>query len=236
MKSSRKLVRWSLKTIAFLPVLLLLLASLSQPLAQQGTASSNAARRLREGNERFIGGKPQAKDYPKDRQAVAEAQQPFAIVLACSDSRLTPEILFDETLGQLFVVRNAGNVVEPVALGSIEYAVEHLQSKLLLILGHESCGAVKATIAGGDVSPNLEAIVERITPAVEIAKHAKLNEQATLNMAIKENVLLQAEHVLDESKLLKELVHEHKLEILCGVYNLHTGKVEFFQPRASANH
>src|SRR5205085_7117876 len=164
--------------------------------------------------ERYAAGKQQAKDYTKDRQAVAEAQQPYAIVLACADSRLSPEIIFDESLGKLFVVRNAGNVVEPVTLGSIEYAAEHLQSKLLLILGHESCGAVKATIAGGEASPNLEEIVERITPAVELAKHAKLNEQETLNMAIKENVLLQADHALAQSKVLQELVHSHKLQII----------------------
>jgi carbonic anhydrase len=236
MKNSRKPVRLTLKISAFLPVLLLLFASFSQPFAQQGSASADAARRLKEGNERYLAGKQQAKDYTKDRQAVAETQQPYAIVLACSDSRLSPEILFDESLGHLFVVRNAGNVIEPVALGSIEYAVEHLQSKLLLILGHESCGAVKATIAGGDVSPNLEEIVERITPAVEIAKHAKLNEQETLNMAIRENVLLQADHALEQSKMLKELVQEHKLEIICGVYNLHTGKVDFFPPRAGTSH
>lgn len=222
--------------IVLAPLLLfLLLASFMQPSAQQGS-SADAARRLKEGNERFVAGKQQAKDYAKDRQAVAEGQRPFAIVLTCADSRLSPEILFDESLGKLFVVRNAGNVIEPVALGSIEYAAEHLHSGLLLILGHESCGAVQATIAGGEVSPNLEEIVERITPAVEIAKHAKLNEQETLNLAIKENVLLQADHALEQSKVLKELVHDHKLEVLCGVYNLHTGKVDFFAPRTGTNH
>ena len=231
MNRFRQPARIATRAIPFLPALLLLFACLSQPFAQQGTP--DAVHRLKEGNERYAAGKQQAKDYTKDRQAVAEAQQPYAIVLACADSRLSPEIIFDESLGKLFVVRNAGNVVEPVTLGSIEYAAEHLQSKLLLILGHESCGAVKATIAGGEASPNLEEIVERITPAVELAKHAKLNEQETLNMAIKENVLLQADHALAQSKVLQELVHSHKLQIICGVYNLHTGKVEFFPPRAN---
>lgn len=224
--------RLLVKAALVLPILFLLLSSFAQPLAQQG--SIDAARRLKEGNKRFVTGKQQAKDYTKDRQAVADSQQPYAVVLTCSDSRLSPEILFDESLGKLFVVRNAGNVIEPVALGSIEYAVEHLHAGALLVLGHESCGAVKATIAGGEASPNLEAIAKRIAPAVEIAKHAKLNEQETLKMAIKENVLLQADHVLDESKLLKEFVHDHKLQILCGVYNLHTGRVDFFSPHASA--
>ena len=172
------------------------------------------------------------RNYKADRKATADGQHPYAIVLACADSRVPPNILFDESLGKLFVVRVAGNVVDPVVLGSIEYAAEHLHVETLLVLGHESCGAVQATLEGGKFPPNIEALVKRIEPAAEEAKKAGLGPTKTLNLAIRLNVFLQVEQAVEQSEVLKELVHEHKLRIVGGIYNLHTGRVEFLRPRA----
>ncbi|MFY9570851.1 MAG: carbonic anhydrase, partial [Blastocatellia bacterium] len=132
---------------------------------QPDTSSADPLARLLNGNARFVRGVRRPANYKRERRALTKVQHPYAIVLSCSDSRVPPEIVFDESLGKLFVVRVAGNVVDPVTLGSIEYAAEHLHSKLLFVLGHESCGAVRATIDGGHSSPGIEAIVDRIKPA-----------------------------------------------------------------------
>ena len=190
---------------------------------------------LKSGNERFVSGKESAQNYARDRMLTAEGQHPYAIVVACADSRLSPEILFDESLGRLFVIRVAGNVVDPVVLGSIEYAAEHLQIGLVLILGHESCGAVTAAMSSGHFTPSIDAIVERINPAMLTAKARKLNDKGTLDLAIRENVLLQCES-LKRSELINELVHKGQLQVIGGVYNLHNGKVEMFTPGAVSQH
>jgi carbonic anhydrase len=206
---------------AFLTIFLIATALFAQ------SANIDAVRRLKSGNARYVSGRGLHRNYSADRKATADGQHPYAIVLACADSRLSPEILFDESLGKLFVVRVAGNVVDPVVLGSIEYAAEHLHVGMLLILGHESCGAVKATLEGGDAPPNIKSLVERIAPAVDKAKQAKLSAAETLNLAIRENVLLQVQQASAQSEVLNELVKEKKLRIVGGVYNLHSGKVEF---------
>jgi carbonic anhydrase len=209
---------------------LLIACSVFTPSAAQKSAP-DAVARLKAGNARYFSGNLRQRNHKADRKATADGQHPYAIVLACADSRVPPEILFDESLGKLFVVRVAGNVVDPVVVGSIEYAVEHVHVETLLILGHESCGAVGATLEGGKVPPNIEALVKRIEPAVEEARKAGLDPAKTLNLAIRENVFLQMRQTVEQSEVLKDLVHEHKLQIVGGVYNLHTGRVEFLRPR-----
>jgi len=220
MKSSHK--RHRLLT----PLLSLLLVSVSL-WAQQ--PPQDAIGRLKAGNERFISDHPSAKHYADERKATSEEQHPYAIVLACADSRESPEILFDESIGKLFVIRVAGNVIDPVILGSIEYAAEHLHVGTLLILGHESCGAVTAAIEGGGAD-HIKDLLTLIAPAVEKAKQAKRDQAGTVDQAVRENVLLQMQQAVAQSAVLAELVHEKKLEIVGGIYNLHTGKVEFLQP------
>src|SRR4030095_8217804 len=117
------------------------------------------------------------------------------------DSRLSPEIIFDESQGRLFVIRTAGHVVDPVALGSIEYAVEHLHVNLLLILGHESCGAVKATISGGEAPPNIKALLNRIKPAVDKVRAEGIAESELLKAAVRENVRYQMQKSIFESEV-----------------------------------
>jgi carbonic anhydrase len=183
--------------------------------------------RLKEGNTRFVNGKPSVKNLPKQREELIAGQQPYAIILGCSDSRVSPELVFDESLGQLFIVRDAGNVADSVTLGSIEYAAEHLHAKLLVVLGHTSCGAVKATLAGGELPPNIGAIANRIAPAADKAKARHLGEKETALAASSENVRMQIDACIEQSTLLRELVDKDELKIVGAIYNLETGKVEF---------
>ena len=123
---------------------------------------------LKEGNERYLKGESiDRTHYADDRAVLATGQKPFAVIVTCSDSRVAPEVFFDQKLGDLFVIRNAGNVCDPTALGSIEYAVEHLGTSLVVICGHSCCGAVTAAVEGGDeeLPPNLKSVIDRIQPA-----------------------------------------------------------------------
>lgn len=193
----------------------------------EGVNAETALARLRSGNERFVSGKIAARDYAHEREELASGQHPYAIVLACSDSRVPPEIVFDESLGKLFIVRVAGHVADPVVLGSVEYAVEHLHTHLLVVLGHEGCGAVKATLGGGaELPPNIDALVRRITPVVEKTRSWKLEADDLLNATVKENVRYQMQMALYQSEPLAHMVSEKKLKIVGGVYNLRTGRVE----------
>ena len=183
--------------------------------------------KLLEGNRRFISGELSQKDVgDKRRHELTNGQHPFATVLSCSDSRVAPEVIFDEGLGDVFIVRVAGNVVEPTTLGSIEYGAEHLHTPLLVILGHESCGAVKATLeAKGKPEGNIGAIIKKIMPAVNAAKKAKKDPDETLNLAVQENIKNTYKDIM-KSKVVKELVHEGKLKVVAAEYYLSTGKVE----------
>ena len=142
-----------------------------------------AQKMLIDGNNRFMQEKDTNRQIGKaKRTELTNGQHPFAVVVSCSDSRVPPELIFDQGLGDIFVVRVAGNILDAIGLGSVEYAVEHLGVKLIVVLGHENCGAVKATVDGGDISPNIQAIAAKIQPAViqaEAGKPANIYEAAT---------------------------------------------------------
>ena len=202
--------------------------------AAAAVTPAKALERLEQGNQRFVTGKPHAKDLQHDRLALVGSQHPYAIVLACSDSRVAPETIFDASLGELFVVRVAGNVVDDDVLGSVEYAALHLHCRLALMLGHDGCGAVKATLTG-DSAPHIIALARHIEPAASIAKAKKLDEAGTLAAAVRENVQLQADRLTRESAPLAELVKKGDLEIARGVYHLDTGRLELLaKPGATA--
>jgi len=185
---------------------------------------------LKEGNKRFVNNKTLDKDFPMERAILSKGQNPYAIVVACSDSRVPPEYIFDEQLGKLFVVRTAGNVLDKVELGSIEYAAEHLHTPILLILGHTSCGAIAATMEGGEIhSPNLESVVSKIEPAVSKAKKNHKDEHEAMDEAIKENVLNQIHYAEKNSKVLKELIESKKLKVVGAIYDIKSGVVEFIE-------
>ncbi len=193
---------------------------------------------LLNGNNRFVSGNLAQKDLSEaKRKELAKGQKPFAIVVTCSDSRVVPEILFDQGLGDIFVIRVAGNVVDPIALGSIEYAAEHLNAPLLIVLGHERCGAVSAALeAKGKPKGNIGAIVKKIMPAVNIAKKKGGTRDEILETAIKENVKNTCNEIMKNSKIVKHLVHSGKLKIVAGEYNLTSGKVELIDLSSHAGH
>lgn len=180
---------------------------------------------LMAGNGRFVAGKPQPRALVSLRQKLASGQSPKAIILSCSDSRVGPELIFDQSLGDIFVVRTAGNVADAVALGSIEYAVDHLHSPLLVVLGHQKCGAVSAACSGEKMpSHNLDAIMEKINPAVTQAKtYGKADD--LIESAIKENVHQSARDVLTNSEIIHDAVKSGKLSVIEAEYQLDTGKV-----------
>lgn len=178
------------------------------------------------GNRRFQEGKQTTRDLVGRREELASIQQPQVIVLACSDSRVCPSIIFDQDLGDLFVIRTAGNLADPIALGSIEFAAEYLQSKMLVVLGHENCGAVAAAASGASVpSPNLESIVARVRPAIESVK-GQAEGDGLLRLAEQANVQQSAHDLLSNSPLLRQKVADGKLGLVKAIYQLSTGRVE----------
>lgn len=189
---------------------------------------------LMEGNKRFVAGaSAQADIGAARRQTLAGGQKPQAIVVTCSDSRVSPEHIFNQGLGDVFVIRTAGNVADAVALGSIEYAAEHLHAPLLMILGHEKCGAVAAAVEStGKPEGNIGAIVEKILPAVKRAKAAGGDKNALLGNAILENIAETHATVVRKSPILKHLVDEGKLTVVEAVYSLASGEVKVLSQTA----
>lgn len=186
-----------------------------------------ALKRLLEGNQRYVNDVLEHPNHSLDRrQAISAKQSPFAIILGCADSRVSPEIIFDQGVGDLFVVRVAGNVIGPLEIDSIEYAARYLNSAVILVLGHESCGAVTAVTEGN--TKEIEAIAELIQPAVREARR-NFSPESLLTRAVKINALRMRSFLLD-SPLLKKLVREKNLEIYAAYYHLHTGKVELLTP------
>jgi len=180
---------------------------------------------LIDGNQRFASGHPLHQNQDSQRRSdVAGEQHPFAIVVGCSDSRVPPEIIFDQGLGDLFVVRSAGNIVDDQALGSIEYAVEHLHAHVIVVLGHDNCGAVKAAVDGGDVPGHIGSITAAIAPAVETARH---DPGDLLDNAINENVLRVVNQIKTSEPILGHEVEAGQLTVVGARYNLSTGTVRW---------
>jgi carbonic anhydrase len=203
-----------------------------------GTAGDESLQKLMDGNKRYVEGTPINKDLGDTRRKeILKGQHPFATVITCSDSRVPPEHIFDQGLGDIFVIRVAGNVVDSIALGSIEYGTEHVQTPLLVLLGHSDCGAVKAALgAKGAPEGNIGAIVKKIQPAVKKAKKKGGSNEEVLETAIKENVMNVYGDVM-KSPVIKELVHEGKLKIVAAEYDLATGKVNMLDlPKKEMHH
>ncbi len=190
--------------------------------------SGNAIKKLMDGNRRFVTcNLTQKAIQDSERKEMTKGQSPFAVVVTCSDSRVSPEIIFDQWLGDIFVIRVAGNVLEPISLGSIEYAVENLNVSLLVLLGHTQCGAVIASFnAEEKPEGNIGAIVEKIKPAVAKAKAIGGSKEEIINNSIKENVLFTEEYMLKNSQIIKSYVDSGKLRIFKAIYNLATGEVK----------
>ena len=188
--------------------------------------AKEALKFLKDGNKRYINGNlKHPHTDPTYRDSLQESQQPFAVVLSCADSRVVPELLFDQGLGDLFVIRVAGNVAKDKVIGSIEYAVKFLNSKLIVVLGHENCGAVQASLSDADPGGHIGAIIERIKPAVYMARRMKGD---VLTNAIKINAQVIGEELKDSQPILNDAVKSAGVDIVSAYYKLSTGEVEFF--------
>jgi carbonic anhydrase len=196
--------------------------------------------RLREGNRRFatnVGGADTFVSHTR-RAELTAGQEPFAIILGCSDSRVPAEIVFDQGLGDLFVIRVAGNIIAPSLVGSVEFAAAAFGTRLVVVLGHSQCGAVLATIdelrrPTENQSRNLRAIVDRVRPAVEgvFATDPGREPRALLEQAIRANIRVSVDHLRHGSELLEQLIRDEGLRVVGAEYSLETGLVDFFDTR-----
>jgi len=191
--------------------------------------ADEALNKLLEGNSRFASNSSIHPDQSMERRAeLLAGQHPFAVIVGCSDSRIAPEVLFDQGLGDIFVIRTAGQVIDNASLASIEYAVEHLGVPLVLVLGHDSCGAVTAVVQGGEVPGHLGSLVEFIQPAVEQAREAG-NESLLLDSSIDNNVWNIVEQLESSQPILSEKVESGEVMIVGARYHLDSGEIEILE-------
>lgn len=197
-------------------------------------SAAEALHRLREGNRQFASNAEDTQVRHKPDPALKTQQRPFAIILGCSDSRVPAEIVFNQGLGDLFVIRVAGNIVAPSLIGSVEFAAENFGTRLVVVLGHSHCGAVEATLnelEDAQHSPNLASIVDRIRPAIEpiMASDDGLDHEARLSAAVKANIRTSTAQLQHGSEILARLVEHDGLTIVGAEYCLETGIVEFLE-------
>ncbi|MEO5567232.1 MAG: carbonic anhydrase [Gemmatimonadaceae bacterium] len=192
--------------------------------------------RLRDGNQRFVANVRDADPFIHTRRAeLAAGQQPFAIILGCADSRVPAEIVFDQGLGDLFVIRVAGNIVAPSQIGSVEFAAARFETRLVVVLGHSQCGAITATIEELENprqhSPGVQSIVDRIRPAVAALFDTPLrnDHDALVKHAVRANIRASVDHLRHGSQLLEQLTEDNGLLVVGAEYSLETGVVEFFE-------
>lgn len=200
-------------------------------------SAHEALKQLREGNLRFTSdARASHALFGQDRRAeLAKSQQPFAIILGCSDSRVPAEIVFDQGLGDLFVIRVAGNIVAPSLVGSVEFAAARFGTRLVVVLGHSECGAIVATLEElrrptENQSRNLQAIVDRVRPSVEGLLKTDLGNDpdALVEQAVRANIRASADHLRHGSQVLEQLIQDDGLLVVGAEYSLETGVVDFF--------
>ena len=200
-------------------------------------SAREALERLRDGNRRFVSGMRRNATLTNQtrRSELAAGQEPFAIILGCSDSRVPAEIVFDQGLGDLFVIRVAGNIVASSQIGSVEFAAERFSTPLVVVLGHSRCGAVLATLEElmrpkENQSRNLRSIVDRVRPSVEalLATELRHDADALVRQAVRANVRVSANHLRQGSEVLEQLIDKEQLVVVGAEYSLETGIVDFF--------
>jgi carbonic anhydrase len=197
----------------------------------------DALQRLRDGNRRFADDVRSLESLtsPRRRAELAAGQEPFAVILGCSDSRVPVEIVFDQGLGDLFVIRVAGNIVAPSQIGSVEFAAERYRTRLVVVLGHSNCGVIQATVEKlqGPTekrSRNVTSIVNRVRPSVEglMETGLRYDQEALIHHAVRANVRASADHLRHGSQVIEQLIHTEGLLVVGAEYSLHTGLVDFF--------
>ena len=199
--------------------------------------AAEALNRLREGNRRFAssaGASTTMHTHDRIRE-LASGQEPFAIILGCADSRVPAEIVFDQGLGDLFVIRVAGNIVAPSQVGSVEFAADRFGTRLVVVLGHSQCGAITATLdelqrPQENQSPNLRSIVDRVRPSVEplLSSPLKNDINALIGAAVRANIRISVDHLRHGSAILEKMIKENGLLVVGAEYSLETGEVDFF--------
>ncbi len=224
------------KIITFVVMVFSVVALLSPIMAQEQPTikADDALSLLKEGNARFVEMKLQHpnQSIAARENTAADGQKPFAIVLACSDSRVPVELIFDRGIGDIFVIRVAGNIaVDSSVIGSVEYAAEHLHVPLLLVMGHTQCGAVEAAVTGAQVEGDIRDIQEKIeSVASKVRKgHPGLRGAALSNEVVKSNALQSKKDILSKSEEIRRLVSEGKLKIAAAVYDIKSGSLEWIE-------
>jgi carbonic anhydrase len=199
------------------------------------TSALTALAALKDGNRRFVAELSEAGNVRTRRRELPAGQEPFAIILGCSDARVPAEIVFDQGLGDLFVIRVAGNIVAPSQVGSVEFAAAAFGTRLVVVLGHSNCGAIHATLdqltrPSQDQSPNLRSIVNRIRPAVEglMERSTGLERDALVQQAVRANIRMSADHLRHGSEVLEQAIEHDGLLVVGAEYSLESGVVEFF--------
>ncbi len=186
---------------------------------------------LKEGNKRFLQGKTLSRDFLKQVKETSTAQFPYATILSCMDSRTPSEIIFDQGLGDIFNIRIAGNIADDDIIGSMEFGSKVVGSKLILVMGHSDCGAIKGAIDNVQLG-KLSGLLEKIKPAISSVKadeERNSNNKTFVDMVTKENVLMALKLIRNRSAILKEMEDKGELKIIGGIYNTSTGEVEFFE-------
>ncbi len=197
---------------------------------QQDITPQQALTLLKEGNQRFTNDQLRNYDFASIRKKTADSQFPFAVVLTCLDSRSSPDIVFDQGIGKIFIGRVAGNVVNTDLLGSMEFATGLAGAKLIVVMGHTSCGAVAGACAGAGTD-NLKKLLSNIQPAVNTVQQAKkgsCEDMKTVNAIAKQNVINQVKKVYQDSPVIKRLIDKHQVLLVGAMHNLATGNVDFF--------
>ena len=201
-------------------------------------SAQEALARLRDGNRRFVTGDRSLDQltHQARRRELTAGQEPFAVILGCSDSRVPVELVFDQGLGDLFVIRVAGNIVAPSQIGSVEFAAERFGSRLVVVLGHTGCGAITATLQElqrptENQSPNLRSIVDFVRPSVEklLATGLKHDLETLTQYAVHANIRESVRHLRHGSPIIEQLIRSEGLSVVGAEYSLETGHVEFFE-------
>jgi carbonic anhydrase len=203
-------------------------AQMTVPLPENVLSPDQALTRLMAGNDRYVTGKSEATNFDTTRAALTKGQNPYACILSCADSRVAPELCFDEGRGDLFVTRVAGNFVTPDILASLEYGTAVLKSPLIMVLGHSRCGAISAAVQAYTENAAFPGHIQALTTALAPAVRQAVNDKATDLVLASErnNILLNVRNLKESNPIISQLVKDGKLKIVGGFYNLSTGRVD----------
>ena len=217
-----------MKKLLILFVILFMSFSSCLAASTSGISAEKAMLKLEKGNDRFISQKMKHPDLNKKRRLeMLKGQHPFVVILSCSDSRVPPELIFDQGLGDIFEIRNAGNVLDEHIIGSIEYAVMHCGVKLIVIMGHQDCGAIAATLSGKSETKYIKSLEESIQPAVNDC--VKNGREVNSDNVVKAHVMQDINELLSQDTDLVKYMKENNVKIVPAYYHLDTGKVEFLK-------